>query len=158
MAIYRHPSAGQILICDFSSLSTKSPEMTKKRPVIVLSPRMRRGNYCTVVPLSTTAPVPVQAWNMRLRVNLPSPYTEPEVWVKGDMLYTISFERLYPFKAGKDEFGKRIYKSFEISADEMEQVWNCVFKGLGRFDVANHLDKQKKEDENKGDPALTIIV
>lgn len=141
MAIKYHPDVGEILICDFSSLSTKEPEMTKKRPVIILSPRTRRGSYCTVVPLSTTAPLPVQLWNMRLRVNLPNPYSAPEVWVKGDMLYTVSFQRLSPFKVGKDEFGNRLYQKHTVSPEELNKVWQCVFNGLGLYRLAKDIDK-----------------
>lgn len=61
MTIKIHPDVGQILICDFNGFS--QPEITKRRPVINLTPRRRVGTVCTVVPLSTTAPDPVQGWN-----------------------------------------------------------------------------------------------
>lgn len=95
MAISIHPDIGDLLICDFGQLNTKEPEMVKRRPVICLTPRRRPGKLCTVVPLSTTAPNPVQKWHCKLQLDLPEPYNKPEMWVKGDMLYTMSMERFY---------------------------------------------------------------
>jgi uncharacterized protein YifN (PemK superfamily) len=55
MAIHFHPQRGTIVVCDFRGF--EAPEMQKRRPVVVVSPRLRhRDNLCTVVPLSTTAP------------------------------------------------------------------------------------------------------
>lgn len=44
-----------VLICDFTT-GFQAPEMVKKRPVVVVSPRRRIGQVCTVVPLSSVAP------------------------------------------------------------------------------------------------------
>lgn len=139
MAIKYHPDVGDILICDFAGL--KVPEMTKRRPVINLTPRFRRsGGLCTVVPISTTAPNAVQQWHARLRVNLPEPYSSPEVWLKAEFLYTVSYERLFLFQSGKDDFGKRTYIYPRLSEDEIKKVWECVLHGLGRSDIVKILD------------------
>ena len=64
------------------------PEICKRRPVVVLTPRLRRVNrLLTVVPLSTTAPNPAQLWHTKLTVNLPKPYDSPIVWLKGYPVY-----------------------------------------------------------------------
>jgi len=56
MAINEHPVSGTILMCNFAP-GFQQPEMVKRRPVIVISPKIsRRPNLCTVVALSTTAP------------------------------------------------------------------------------------------------------
>ena len=61
MSIKLHPDQGEVLICDFSG--TVPPEIYKRRPVVVLTPGLRRVNrLLTVVPLSTTAPNPAQLW------------------------------------------------------------------------------------------------
>src|SRR5690554_4905370 len=103
------PSPGLIVICDFQGL--REPEIVKRRPAIVVSPRSRRsGGLCTVVPCSTTAPIPELAHHFPLRIDppLPNPYPEPELWVKCDMIYTVSLERLnLPWT--KNENGKRQY-------------------------------------------------
>lgn len=132
MAIRVHPDIDQILICDFNGFS--EPEITKRRPVINLTPRRRVGQLCTVIPLSTTAPNPKQGWNARLRVSLPKPYDKPECWIKGDMLYTVSFPRLDLFYTGKVN-GKHQYVYPAVSPEEMQFVWKCVMYGLGRPDV-----------------------
>jgi uncharacterized protein YifN (PemK superfamily) len=36
-----HPEPGTILICDYST-GFKKPEMVKKRPVVTISPRLKR--------------------------------------------------------------------------------------------------------------------
>ena len=138
MAIKYHPNVGDILICDFTGM--KPPEMIKRRPVINLSPRLRTsGGLCTVVPLSTTAPNAIQRQHARLRVDLPAPYSSPEVWLKGEFLYTVSYDRLFLFRSGKDGDGKRIYVQPHLTEDELKIVWDCVFHGLGRSDVVKKL-------------------
>ncbi|WP_210210156.1 type II toxin-antitoxin system PemK/MazF family toxin [Rhodopseudomonas palustris] len=59
MTLKFHPEPGTILICDYST-GFKAPEMVKKRPVVTVSPRLkRRDGLVTVVPLSTSRPEPV---------------------------------------------------------------------------------------------------
>lgn len=41
MALRFHPKPGTILMCDFDT-GFQVPEMVKKRPVIVLSPKRKR--------------------------------------------------------------------------------------------------------------------
>ncbi len=143
MAIKIHPDQGEILVCDF--VGSIEPEMNKKRPVIVLTPRYRQTTrLLTVVPLSTTAPKTVQSWHMKIAVDLPHPFDSPISWLKGDNIMTVSFERLFPFRAGKDQFGKRIYPRFFVDKETMPKVWNCVLNGLGRSDLVKLL---QKEDE-----------
>ena len=123
MSIKLHPDQGEVLICDFSG--TVPPEICKRRPVVVLTPRLRRVNrLLTVVPLSTTAPNPAQLWHTKLTVNLPKPYDSPIVWLKGDNLMTVSYDRLFPLKAGKDQYGKRIYPRFVLDKGSKNKVWD----------------------------------
>lgn len=133
MAINYHPEIGTLLICDFNTGLTP-PEMQKRRPVIVISPRLRdRDNLCTVVPLSTTTPKNIMPYHHKLCVEpvLPEPYNSPHHWVKGDMLYTVSFTRLsLPFK-GKDAGGKRIYDIRVLEQDDMIKIHQCILNGLG---------------------------
>ena len=99
MSIQFHPEPGTILICDFKGLN--APEMTKRRPVIVISPRFKhRTKLCTVVPLSTTVPSKIEPYHYKLNITppLPEPYDANHAWVKADMLYTVAFDRLFlPF-------------------------------------------------------------
>lgn len=132
MAINYHPPRGTILICDFKMF--KTPEITKRRPVIVISPNFKsRDNLCTVIPLSKSVPKRIEPYHHKMFFNplLPEPYTNPFSWVLGDMIYTVGFERLKSLSNGRDEQGKRIYDARILDATTMDIVMNCVRNGLG---------------------------
>lgn len=109
MALQYHPKTGMILICNYNHNGFIHPEMTKRRPVIVVSPKFRhRTNLCTVVPLSTTPPVVPQQYHYLLKIDplLPCPFDHPEAWVKCDMVSCVSFERLDLIQLKRDKSGK----------------------------------------------------
>lgn len=140
MSIKFHPSTGMIVICDFKGFV--APEMVKRRPSIVVSPRFReRDNLCTIVPLSTTDPYKVMPYHYKLimRDPLPAPYNSPYHWVKADMLCAVSFNRLrLPFI--KKKFGgERDYKKIIIMADDLIEVRKCILQGLGMNTLTQHL-------------------
>ncbi len=108
--------------------------MTKKRPVIVISPRRRRGPLlCTIVPLSTTAPVPRENYHLLIKLDppLPPPYNKHFAWVKADMLYTVGAQRLTCPYFGHDESGKRQYHNAVLSDEDLQSVIRCVSLSLG---------------------------
>ena len=125
MSISEHPLIGTRLLCDFRMGFTE-PEMTKRRPVIVLSPRISvRPKLCTVVPISTEPPRFPQPYHYELKnlvPPLPPPYDEGPNWVKGDMIVAVGFHRLDFFRYGKDAEGKRIYRYEVLPADELKKV------------------------------------
>jgi uncharacterized protein YifN (PemK superfamily) len=131
MALPFHPEAGTIVICDFRGFV--EPEIVKKRPAIVISPRSRHGSrLSTIVPLSTSTPLKPECWHYLLDLNppLPPPFDAPQCWVKGNMLYTVSHDRLdLPHK--KDPSGKREYIKHLISAKDLKTIRNCTIYGLG---------------------------
>ncbi|OGP34472.1 MAG: hypothetical protein A2X88_00605 [Deltaproteobacteria bacterium GWC2_65_14] len=93
MALTFHPDAGTLLVCDFSGF--KAPEMVKTRPVIVISGRRRRVELVTIVPLSTTAPNPVEDHHHRMDPrSLPGHYADRPTWAKCDMMATVATCRL----------------------------------------------------------------
>jgi uncharacterized protein YifN (PemK superfamily) len=131
MAINFHPAIGTILICDFGMLRT--PEITKRRPVIVISPNLKnRNNICTVVPLSKSPPTKIMPYHHKLFFEplLPEPYTNPFSWVLGDMIYTVGFERLKCMTLGKDQNGKRIIDNRVLAKGDLKCVQKCVLAGL----------------------------
>jgi uncharacterized protein YifN (PemK superfamily) len=140
MAIKYHPEPGAILVCDFAGF--KEPEMVKRRPVIVVSPRFRRrDNLCTIVPLSTTRPRTICDFHYQLTFDepLPPPYSESKVWVKADMVCAVSFDRLsLPF-SGKDASGKRIYDERFIDEADLKQIRTCILHSLGLGILTSHL-------------------
>jgi Uncharacterized protein conserved in bacteria len=88
MAILFHPKAGA-----FDGL--KPPEMVKRRPVVVLSPKRDNANVCTVVPLSTTPPKQIRVHHHALPVGK-YPFFDriKPVWAKCDMTTCVSLARL----------------------------------------------------------------
>lgn len=133
MSIREHPKQGSILTCDFSQ-GFVVPEMVKRRPVVVISPKVRgRVGLCTVVPLSTTAPDPVMRYHLKLNLTpkLPSPFLSDNLWVKGDMIYTVSFKRLDLIRTGKDECGKRTYYYDTLNKEQLHNVLKAVLESLG---------------------------
>ena len=141
MPIREHPDQGTIIICDFGD-GFKNPEMDKKRPVIVLSPKIKnRHHLCSVIPLSTTRPVPVMPYHTQLDIRplLPKWYNSDNLWIKGDMVNAVGFHRLDFIRCGKDRSGKRTYYYNTISDDQMKIVRKCVLHGMGLSMLTKHL-------------------
>lgn len=141
MAINYHPNTGTVLICDFKDF--REPEMTKRRPAVVVSPRLRaRTGLCTVVPLSTTPPKAAMPYHFKLHISppLPKPYDSRFHWVKADMLYTVSFERLFIPHSGKDkDTGKRLLVVHEIDEQDLRAIRACILHALGMSPLTAHL-------------------
>ncbi|WPL15001.1 PemK-like protein [Thiorhodovibrio litoralis] len=126
-----------VLICDFNT-GFKAPEMIKRRPVVVISPRPRRTNQlCTIVPLSTTAPNPVEPFHHRMDPrSLPGKLSRKETWAKCDMLATVSLERLDRVMVGKEPTGKRIYIAQQVLDEDFEAIRRGVMIALGVINPA----------------------
>ncbi|EIC19790.1 type II toxin-antitoxin system PemK/MazF family toxin [Thiorhodovibrio frisius] len=137
MPLTFHPHPGMVLICDFNT-GFKAPEMIKRRPVVVISPRPRRTNQlCTIVPLSTTAPNPVEPFHHRMdRRSLPGKLARKETWAKCDMLATVSLERLDRVMVGKEPTGKRIYIAQQVLDEDFEAIRRGVMIALGVINPA----------------------
>ena len=129
MAIKYAPAKGSIIICDFDEYALR-PEMRKRRPVVVLS--SVSPGLCLVVPLSTSEPDPQEAWHYLLNTPdpLPPPFNSKAHWVKGDMVFPASFDRLTLPYAGKTKTGKRIYDVKVIKPDDLEAIRHCVASAL----------------------------
>lgn len=128
MAINYQPEIGTVLLCDFSGMIV--PEMQKKRPVVVLS--SVATHLCIVVALSTTDPEEEKPWHGILNTpkNLPAPYDAKTHWVKGDMVYTVSFKRLSLPTKGKDKFGTRLYVKSRVDSEQMEMIKQCILSAI----------------------------
>lgn len=143
MALTYHPKAGMIVMCDFSQ-GFKMPEMTKNRPVIILSPYIQgREKLATVVPLSTTRPQPVRNFhyemNTRSLPNIRFFQESPHCWVKADMICAVGFHRLEMIRIGKDGNGKRVYFTRRLGDEQMHDIWQCVLHGMGVGYLGAHL-------------------
>jgi uncharacterized protein YifN (PemK superfamily) len=132
MPLAIHPEVGTVVICNYSGF--KMPEMVKTRLAIVISPRLKRRNdLCTVVPLSTKDPDPVEEFHHRVTLprEVPS-YEGLEKWAKCDMLATVGFHRLVLPHEKREPFDeKRRYINMRVSDDDFAAVMNCVRRSLG---------------------------
>ncbi|WP_447649349.1 type II toxin-antitoxin system PemK/MazF family toxin [Pseudomonas abietaniphila] len=94
MPLYYLPRQGDVLVCDFTR-GFVPPEMVKVRKVVVISQTSRhRRRLCTVVPISSTSPEAEFDWHHLLRKNPLVTDGTKQLWVKCDMIYTVSFDRL----------------------------------------------------------------
>jgi len=75
-----------------------------------------------------------------VEVGLPPPYDSSALsWVKGDMLATVSFNRLsFPYK-GKDAFGKRINVFRVIGDSDIKKIRGCILNALALWDLTKYL-------------------
>ena len=129
MAIKFHPQRGAMLMCDFTN-AFKPPEMVKKRPVIVISPRSRRkSGLCTVVPISTKEPVLIEKHHVKIDSGYlpPSPFFQGhnnQCWVKCDMIYRVAFHRLDLIRIGKSK-NRKYYNELIPS-----ELLACITEGV----------------------------
>ena len=138
MPIKEHPSPGTILICDFTGM--KEPEMVKRRPVVVISPKITaRSGLCTVVALSTVRPGKIMPYHLELTLALPPPWDGGPNWLKGDMVYAMSFHRLDFVRLGKSFGGQRQYLYKPLPDMQMRAIRRCVLHGLGLSALTKHL-------------------
>lgn len=94
MALRFQPAPGTILNCDFAGYVV--PEIVKSRQVVVIWKHKTNARLVYVVPLSTTPPhTPALAVELPC-LPIPRPGQDPDtrIWVKCDMIYTVSTERL----------------------------------------------------------------
>lgn len=116
--------------------------ITKRRPVILISPRLkRRDTLATVVPLSTTRPDHLSDFHYELTLEkpLPEPFDSPTMWVKADMIATVGFHRLDLVREGRGADGKRKYLTQKITAVQLRCVYRAVLHGIGLTDLTRHI-------------------
>lgn len=91
--------------------------------------------------MSTTEPQKIEAYHYRLHTipPLPKPYDSTFHWVKADMLYTVSFDRLTLLSMGKDASGKRLYDQRVVDRPDMLMIQSAVLHGLGMTALTGYL-------------------
>ena len=121
-----YPRAGQVLMCDFSGF--QAPEMTKVRPVIVVSPRLPyRSEIVAIVPVSLTEPKHDLPFCYRLSKNYhPEEEDALPCWAKADMLMNVGMHRLAGFKVGR-----RKWEFPQLNDVDLQRVREAVLHGLG---------------------------
>ena len=70
---------------------------------------------------------------------LPKNWHNENIWVKGDMVYAVSFNRLSFAMLGKDRSGKRLYYKSTLSDAEIQAVQRCILHSFGLATLTKHL-------------------
>ena len=142
MALSYYPSPGEIVLCDYGT-GFILPEMVKRRPVVIISPRLRkRADLVAVVPLSTTPPDPAEPHHcsIALAVPLPKPFEAPQMWAKCDMVATVALSRLDRFRDGRvPGKGARRYMTGKVSTAQLTEIRKAILHGLGLGSLTIHL-------------------
>ena len=130
----RFPVApGTVVLCDYSS-GFRPPEMVKRRPAVVISPRLlHRDGLCTVVPLSGSPPRETVAYQCPVTFPepLPAPFVNAEWWAKADMLATVGFNRLDLFRTLRDpNTGERAFLQIRVSKGQLAAIRLAVLHAL----------------------------
>lgn len=142
MPLKYYPSAGEIVLCDYGT-GFIAPEMVKLRPVVIVSPRLRkRSDLVAVVPLSTTPPNPAEHHHcsITLAVPLPKPFDAPQMWAKCDMVATVALARLDRFRDGRlPGGGPRRFTTGKLDAAQLIEIRKAILHGLGLGSLTIHL-------------------
>ena len=119
-----HPHKGTVVMCDFRG--HEIPEIVKKRPVVVITPRLpHRDGLATVVPLSTTPPEFDVDYVVKLDGYYGNDSLKPTQYAKCDLICAVSFKRLDRIKVGY-----RKYIAPILSNEDLEKVLNGVRRAL----------------------------
>ncbi len=120
-----HPRKGAVLMCDFTGNIV--PEIIKKRPVVVITPRLPyRTGLATVVPLSTTKPEYNVNYVVKLNKYYGNDVNAPQQYAKCDLVCSVSFKRLDRIKVGY-----RKYMCPQMSEEDLKSVLEGVKYALG---------------------------
>ncbi|MGH0003437.1 type II toxin-antitoxin system PemK/MazF family toxin [Pseudovibrio ascidiaceicola] len=141
MPTHRHPALGTIVKCNYDR-GFVPPEMVKARLAVIVSPPIQaRPRLCTVVPLSTTPPVPRMPYHTEINVpfELPRKWEAARRWVKADMTCAVSFDRVDLLSIGKDKSGKRIYQMESLPREDIVRIQKAILASLGLARLAKHL-------------------
>ncbi|RAH99862.1 hypothetical protein DLJ53_19145 [Acuticoccus sediminis] len=140
MPLTYYPSPGEIVLCNYDS-GFVPPEMVKKRPVVVVSPRLRRrADLVAVVPLSTTPPAgspELHQCGICLAEPLPRPFENPVMWAKCDMVATVALSRLDRFRERNSD-GRRIYRTGRVTEAHLLEIRKGILHGLGLGSLTKH--------------------
>lgn len=124
------PAPGTILNCDFAGFVL--PEMVKQRQVVVLWKHKSNAKLVYIVPLSTTPPHD-EALAVRLpRLPIPRHGQDPDtkIWVKCDMVYTLSTDRLSMPVNRASRRAAAAPININVSTPELVAIRACVAKAL----------------------------
>ena len=113
-----------MLICNFSG--AVAPEIGKRRPVVVITPRhITRSRLVTVVPLSTTPPDPVREYHYKLGRVLYLDRSH-ESWAKCDLVMSVSLDRLSRIRASAGH-----YTAGSVHEEDLRRIRIAAARSFG---------------------------
>lgn len=155
-AATHYPKKREVLGCDFNGMRSP-PEMGKHRPVVILSCSPARPRLALVIPLSTTAPEPVQPWHYKL--SRQSSWDRMERWAKCDMIYAVSLDRLFLLRHGRKPDGRRRYLvNYRVSAEDFAAIQAGVLKALNIEPLAASAAEVVRETEVPEDKGPALLA
>lgn len=87
------PKSGSVIYCDYKGFI--SPEMIKKRPVIVISKHKHNSKLVAVVPISTSEPSTILSHHIKMEEAFCENHLSgKKSWVKCDMINVVCLDRL----------------------------------------------------------------
>jgi uncharacterized protein YifN (PemK superfamily) len=127
------PSPGQILACHFG-LGFRVPEMTKTRPVLVISPHQRVWTrLCVVVPISSKEPETIEPYHLKLPAGLVPGEKYHQAWIKGDSVMAVADHRLDRLKVGFRQYVAPI-----VPAQILKEIRRCILHATGMHALTTH--------------------
>ncbi|MEB1300990.1 type II toxin-antitoxin system PemK/MazF family toxin [Xanthomonas campestris pv. campestris] len=134
MSLTHHPQPGEIFYCKFPD-EYMHGEMIKTRPVIVLSKQLTgRPRLVNIVPISMTPPDPVGPHHVLVgAAYMPKRLRDRagDRWVKCDMIYTMSLDRLELVTGHRDARGKRTYDKGALPPALLREIRVAIASCLG---------------------------
>jgi uncharacterized protein YifN (PemK superfamily) len=130
MTLRFQPAPGTVLNCDFTGYII--PEIVKKRQVVVIWKHKTNARLVYVVPLSTTPPHTIELAVELPCIPIPRPGQDGDtrIWVKCDMIYTVSTERLSMPVNRTSRRASSTPININIATPELMQVRQALAKAL----------------------------
>ena len=117
------PKPGSVIYCDYAGFI--APEMVKKRPVIVVSKHKQNSKLITIVPISTTEPIPIHDYHLQMEASFCAIHLNgKKCWVKCDMINVVSLDRLKLVR--NSESGQRYAP--QINSSFLLKIKECIRK------------------------------
>lgn len=135
MALLHIPKRRQILSCDFRGY--EQPEIIKIRPIVVIQVTRSRPRLCTVVPLSSTPPDPIEPWHYQLPRR--SNWDRTPRWAKCDMLAQVSFARLDRWSVGKRGPKRQYLSNFLIQEEDYKAILRGILHAIGLMELTQYV-------------------
>lgn len=127
MGMKYQPPVKSVLMCNFRNMV--APEMVKIRPVVVIARNRHNSKLVTIVPISSTEPVPFRNCHYEIPVNPIPDNAHIRSWAKCDMVTTVSTERLDRIKTRTAQ-GRRYIVQL-LNNEDFDAIKKAVLHGIG---------------------------